>query len=140
MRHQVPVLDDDPPEDDGMESTSSSSDGWNLVSGQSDPATPRTPETPGSSGLLRHGVIAANSGDEWHTVTPPIEPHLQQRTLNEQSFASTIVPSLQVPSDPPTAADWDVYRPLFTQLYVAENKTLNDTMQIMKDRYGFQAT
>ncbi|RFU26915.1 hypothetical protein B7463_g9422, partial [Scytalidium lignicola] len=63
-----------------------------------------------------------------------------QYTLETQASASTVASELPVPNDPPTAADWNAYRQVFTQLYVAEGRTLRDTMQIMEQTYKFKAT
>ena len=40
----------------------------------------------------------------------------------------------------PTAEQWRSHREAFTQLYMAQNKTLKEVIQIMKDQYHFSAT
>jgi hypothetical protein len=40
----------------------------------------------------------------------------------------------------PNTEDWEFYRPIFTQLYRDENRTLKDVKSIMKNIYGFIAT
>lgn len=47
--------------------------------------------------------------------------------------------ALPEPSTPPTSDDWAAYRPVFEDLYIAQKKTLRETMREMKERYGFQA-
>jgi hypothetical protein len=46
---------------------------------------------------------------------------------------------LPIPNRHPTAADWQACRTVFTQLYSVENKTLEEVMGIMKERYNFRA-
>jgi hypothetical protein len=46
---------------------------------------------------------------------------------------------LPIPNRHPTAADWQACRAVFTQLYSVENKTLEEVMGIMKERYNFRA-
>ena len=48
--------------------------------------------------------------------------------------------ALPPPSYPPTAKDWEAYRPLFTQLYSTENRTLKEVMDILRTQYNFRAT
>jgi hypothetical protein len=40
----------------------------------------------------------------------------------------------------PTTEDWESYRPILTQLYRDENRTLEEVKSIMKATYGFYAT
>ncbi|KAH8588664.1 Clr5 domain-containing protein [Bisporella sp. PMI_857] len=47
---------------------------------------------------------------------------------------------LKPPSYPPTAADWKLYRSTFKKLYWTEDRTLKETAELMKERYGFRAT
>jgi hypothetical protein len=47
--------------------------------------------------------------------------------------------SLPIPNRHPTAADWQACRTVFTQLYSVENKTLEEVVGIMKERYNFRA-
>lgn len=46
---------------------------------------------------------------------------------------------LPIPNQPPTTENWRVYRSIFTRLYKAENKTLREVMNIMKEQYHFRA-
>jgi hypothetical protein len=39
-----------------------------------------------------------------------------------------------------SAKDWEKQRERFTQLYVTEDKTLRESMEIMERLYGFNAT
>jgi hypothetical protein len=41
---------------------------------------------------------------------------------------------------PPTAAEWEQLRLLFTRLYVEENTTLKEVRQILARDHGFHAT
>ena len=65
---------------------------------------------------------------------------------NFDSYASETVesraqsPMIPVRNQYPTSEDWDTSRPIFTQLYRAENRTLSEVKAIMKDTYGFNAT
>jgi Clr5 domain len=47
---------------------------------------------------------------------------------------------LPVPRRPPTTEDWNAYRAIFTTLYLEEKKTLGQTKEIMRNRYGFHAS
>ena len=38
------------------------------------------------------------------------------------------------------AAEWETWRPLVTQLYLTEDKTLKMVQRILADEYGFHAT
>jgi hypothetical protein len=40
----------------------------------------------------------------------------------------------------PNTEDWEFYRPIFTQLYRDQNRTLKEVKSIMKDIYGFNAS
>lgn len=39
-----------------------------------------------------------------------------------------------------TEAEWETMRPVIRQLYVVENRKLNETMAIMRRRHGFAAS
>lgn len=43
-------------------------------------------------------------------------------------------------SHPVAAEDWDRLRPIFTGLYMKENRALPEVMKIMEDKYDFKAT
>jgi hypothetical protein len=47
---------------------------------------------------------------------------------------------LPVPRRPPTPEDWNAYRAIFTTLYLEEKKTLGQTKEIMRNRFGFHAS
>ena len=47
--------------------------------------------------------------------------------------------SLPRPSWPPTEKDWDIYRPLITDLYIGKNEKLEIIREILETRYGFKA-
>lgn len=50
------------------------------------------------------------------------------------------LPSLPKPHDPPTADDWNAYRGAFTLLYAKQERTLKETMHVLRVEYGFNAT
>jgi hypothetical protein len=66
-------------------------------------------------------------------------------TLNTDVFAglSKHDRSASLPfrgNTPPKPQDWEDIRPIFTQLYSVENKTLKSVMRILEDERGFHAT
>ena len=40
----------------------------------------------------------------------------------------------------PVESDWAAIRPVFSQLYLDENKTLKHVRELLKVRHGFEAT
>lgn len=47
---------------------------------------------------------------------------------------------MESPSNPPTARDWQRFRPIFIQLYSKENRKLEEVREVMHAGYYFQAT
>jgi hypothetical protein len=39
-----------------------------------------------------------------------------------------------------TMEDWEIHYPVFRQLYITEQRTLDDTICVMKERLNFAAT
>jgi len=126
-----PVPDDELSESGSMES-SDSADPWASTSNG---ATPMSTEGPGLRSPPRDTYVVG--GEASRDIS---QQAVNQQAPSSQSFVSTVAPSLPVPSNPPSAADWNAYRPIFTEHYITEGKTLKDTMQIMAERYGFEAT
>ena len=42
--------------------------------------------------------------------------------------------------EPLTREDWDIHLPILRQLYLEEQRTLEDVMRIMEEKLGFVAT
>ena len=66
-----------------------------------------------------------------------VYPIVEELDLDQHETSSQSLPR---PSYPPTSKDWEAYRAFFTQMYIVENRTLNDVMTIMKEQYDFRAT
>jgi hypothetical protein len=47
--------------------------------------------------------------------------------------------SLPRPSWPPTEKDWDIYKPLITDLYIGKDEKLEIIREFLQTRYGFKA-
>lgn len=69
-------------------------------------------------------------------VQPALEFHENDTLESHENDAQALPP----PNYPPTAKDWETYRPLFTQLYSVENRTLKEVMDIFRTQYSFRAT
>lgn len=96
----------------------------------SSPLAPLTPPSPDSAGHQLHDA---------GSISPQRSVDTLQPILSTPIVASD-PPKPPVPNIPPTAADWDSYRTIFTQLYAVQGKTLRETMQVMQYLYKFQAT
>ncbi|KAK6860717.1 hypothetical protein PG995_004353 [Apiospora arundinis] len=86
---------------------------------------------------------------------PPQQPPVLARTgYDNQTTGDTPMedlPSVQPPSGPATRntnarrsryrhLDWDAQKNTIRQLYLVEDRTLDDTMEIMKNAHSFEAS
>jgi hypothetical protein len=99
-------------------------------------------------------VIPAKEGDEYNSSTISFQSFRRGRdhvshgdNLNRQDalliLGSQDCPAevgLCKPSYPPSRHDWEAHREHLTRLYQVEERPLKEVMEIMKERYGFQAT
>lgn len=71
-----------------------------------------------------HHAIASD-----HLLGPSLTPRIPERS----------VPPSVLP-EPPTARDWEAYRPLITTLYRVEGRKLKDVKHVLEQEHGFAAS
>jgi len=115
----------------GIQDTPSMSS-YNIISGQDMGSMVDTPFwgqllVRGQSHPSAHPESAIQTQDGGQVLNVAVDPrqHVDRR--------------LSIPNRHPTAADWQACRTVFTQLYSVENKTLEEVVGIMKERYNFRA-
>lgn len=77
-------------------------------------------------------VVAPTEHPEW-----PEHPEHQQHQQYQQQAEPSEPPE---PQRYPSAEDWKKIRPVFTNLYSTEDKTLKDVKEIIERDHGFVAT
>ena len=82
------------------------------------------------------GASATHDIQNWGMLPPVLPPAAPQvLTVNQNGDNGVHAGRRQA-----TGQDWNRLRPIIVQLYVTENKTLENIMALMRDSYDFKAT